>query len=246
MRLKISLHKKNCRFPLNYQYLIQGMIYDSLPKEPEGSFYHDVGYSTGEKKYKMFVFSNLIGKNHIDITNRTITFNEDFLLFFASEDEGLVRSVYRFFQNNQKICIGKEIVDVIQTDLIDNPYFKGKKTVTVRTLSPLVAYRTDNNYVTYYRPSSHEFEELVLSNLKNKMAALHLDDNPDLKIDEVISEKKRMIHYKNTFYESYFAVIQISTDCRTLSLLLNTGISAKGSAGFGMLEVIHEKDFLSL
>lgn len=246
MRLRISLRKKDCVLPLNYQHLLQGFIYQSLPKEEEGAFYHDQGYHSGNRKYKMFVFSNLLGQNHVDVKNRTITFEEDFHFFFASEDENLVQKFYEFLQNNQRIVLGKEIIEITGTDILTNPYFRGTKELTIRTLSPLVAYRTADNYVTYYKPSSPEFEQLIIDNLERKLDSLNVRNTISFKMIEVLSEKKRKIHYKNTFYEAYTAVMKIEVNSDTLSLLLNTGISAKGSAGFGMIETVNEKNLLSL
>ena len=246
MRLKISLHKKNCILPLNYQHLLQGLIYQSLPKNDEGTFYHDEGYQSGNKKYKMFVFSNLIGRNHVDINKRTITFEEDFHFFFASEDEELVQRIYRFMQNNKKIILGNEMIDIVSTDILTNPDFRGNKQYVIRTISPLVAYRTVDKRVEYYKPSSEEFEVLVRENLGHKLDSLGVKETIVFKIIEVISEKKRKVHYKNTFYEAYNAVLKIEVNSSTLSLLLNTGISAKGSAGFGMIETVYEKNLLSV
>ena len=45
--------------PLAYKSIIQGVIYNMMDKQGEGSFYHDHGYRNREKTYKMFVFSDL-------------------------------------------------------------------------------------------------------------------------------------------------------------------------------------------
>ena len=49
--------------------------------------------------------------------------------------------------------------------------------------------------------------------------------------------KKRLVKFKNTFYVGYLSEMIVKTNFETLSLLYDTGISAKGPAGFGMIEV---------
>lgn len=43
---------------------------------------------------------------------------------------------------------------------------------------------------------------------------------------------------KNTFYIGYNAKMVVHTNYETLNLIYNSGLSAKGSAGFGMIEAI--------
>ena len=57
------------------------------------------------------------------------------------------------------------------------------------------------------------------------------------KINEVKKQRKRLVHFKNTFYLAYDVELSIHTNFETLSFLLDTGLSSKGSAGFGMVVV---------
>ena len=56
-------------------------------------------------------------------------------------------------------------------------------------------------------------------------------------INEVKKQRKRLVHFKNTFYLAYDVELSIHTNYETLSFLLDTGLSSKGSAGFGMVVV---------
>ncbi|HQA84690.1 MAG TPA: CRISPR-associated endoribonuclease Cas6 [Erysipelotrichaceae bacterium] len=235
MRLKIVFKKENCCLPLNYQSSIQGLIYDSLSKEKEGKFYHEVGY--GENKLKLFVFSSLIGKKIIDFKNRKIYFEDEFVLYISSEDERFLQILFNYFNVNKKVVLANQVIDIARVDILSLRSFKGIKEVEIYTLSPIVTYTTENNFVTYFAPSDDDFEELVKNNLEKKFDSIGIKKDVNFKITKVISEKSHVVKFKNTTYKGYTANMIVEVDSPTLSLLYNTGMSSKGSAGFGMIEV---------
>ena len=66
------------------------------------------------------------------------------------------------------------------------------------------------------------------------------------KIDSIIYEKRRMMKFKNCFYECFMTKLEIETNFETLSLIYNCGLSSKNSCGFGMIDIAHEKSNISL
>ena len=235
MRLKIEFKCDNLRLPLSYQSILQGFVYSIFDKEEYGTFLHDEGYKLNNKIFKMFSFSNLMGKYNID--GKTVIYNGKVRLYIASYSEEFIQIVYKFLMNNVRIVLHKQFLSVESVQLMDTPYFKGEKDIVVKTLSPLVAYRTEDSYVNYFKPSDSDFEALCLTNLQEKNLAI---DTPIrqliFSIQRVNFEKKRVVQFKNTFYVAYLAELIIHTNYETLDLIYNTGLSAKGSAGFGMIE----------
>ena len=67
-----------------------------------------------------------------------------------------------------------------------------------------------------------------------------------IKIDYIIYEKRRMMKFKNCFYECFMTKLEIETNFETLSLIYNCGLSSKNSCGFGMIDIAHEKSNISL
>ncbi|MFR2766984.1 MAG: CRISPR-associated endoribonuclease Cas6 [Thomasclavelia sp.] len=59
-------------------------------------------------------------------------------------------------------------------------------------------------------------------------------------------KREKLVHFKNTFYEAYQCELVITTNYDTLKIIYDTGLSAKGSCGFGMIECKYEKGILSL
>lgn len=237
LRLKIEFTCKNLTLPIAYQSAVQGMIYSIFDKEKYGKFLHDEGYHIDNKIFKMFVFSNLFGKYTMD--NKTIVYSNKTCLYIASQSEEFIQIVYKFFVQNEFAVLNHQRIYVENIDFVGTPYFRGSQDIEIKTISPVVAYQTKDKYVTYFKPSDDEFEQLCLNNLLEKNNAL---ENPikdlDFSIKEIKNEKRRFLKYKNTFYIGYNAKMVVHTNYETLNLIYNSGLSAKGSAGFGMIEAI--------
>lgn len=236
LRLIIQFEQPSVTLPVNYHNLIQGWIYSLLPADGYGSFLHNEGYRAGNRPFKLFVFSDLMGS--YEIKDRRITFTNGCTLKIASQSEEFIQHLYQFLSLNQKAMIGHQILHIRSLRLEELPWFKGEKEVVLRSISPVTAYSTDDRQVTYYQPGTEDFELSCLNNLKNKCIAYSLNFAPDFEITDVEYAKKRIIHFKNTFYVSYNVMLRIRTDYPTLNLIWNTGLCAKNSAGFGMVDIL--------
>lgn len=216
--------------------MLQGFIYSMFDKKEYGDFLHNHGYRIDNKIFKMFVFSNLFGKYHIE-KNNTILFEEYCRFYISSQSAECIQYIYSFLTENSYIILNGNKVKIESIQIIDVPYFKGERDILIKTLSPVVTYTTIGKKVLYYKPSDSEFNQFCYSNLLEKNGAL---DNPIsslvFSVEEVLFEKKRLVHFKNTFYIAYLSELKIHTNYETLTLLYNTGLSSKGSAGFGMIE----------
>lgn len=238
MRLTIQFEQPSITLPVNYHNLIQGWIYSILPADGYGKFIHDEGYRTENRPFKMFVFSDLMGG--YEIRNRQITFKDKCILKIGSQSEEFIRYLYQFLSMNQKALIGTQILNIRSLKIEELPYFKGKQELLLRTISPVTAYSTCDRKVIYYEPGTEVFEESCLNNLKNKCLAYNLSFTPEFEILDVLYSKKRIIHFKNTFYVSYNVMLKVKADYPTLDLVWNTGLCAKNSAGFGMISLLKE------
>jgi len=237
LRLKIKLKKENMQLPLNYQFVLQGLIYNAFPRGELGNFYHNEGYEINNKKFKMFVFSNLLGD--YSIVGKNIVFKDIFDFYVSSQDGGFLKTLYDYFITNRKIVLLDQIVDVVSIEIKELTYFQGIKEIKITSLSPVTVYRTTEKFVTYYNPTDSEFEKLIIQNLTEKNAAInHPIQEINFSIVKVEKSKKRLVRFKNTFYESYIIEALIKVDFNTLLLLYNTGLSAKGSCGFGMIDIM--------
>ena len=71
MQLIININlDKQLILPLNYNHIVQSIIYRALSVIPEyADFIHDNGYMNGNRSYKMFNFGQLKGEYRIEGRN---------------------------------------------------------------------------------------------------------------------------------------------------------------------------------
>ena len=245
MRLVVKMKSNKLILPLNYKSIIQGVIYNMMNREKEGNFYHNYGYHKQEKIYKMFVFSDLYGQYKIE--NKKIIFSDVIKLYIGALDKELFKIIYEYLIQNDYLFINNQKVNIAGIDILNLPHFNGVKDIIIKTITPVVTYTCKDKYFTYYNPQAKEFENLVRANINHKMQAYNYPTKECIfKINEVIYKKKKLIHFKNTFYEAYQCELAISTNYESLKIIYDTGLSAKGSCGFGMIEYKNEKSILSI
>lgn len=236
MRLKITLGNDRLRLPINYQHILQGLIYSCFDRKDYGTFIHDEGYNLDNKKFKFFVFSNLFGDYKVE--DNTISFNGDVYFYVSSYYLDFINKVYEHLRNSPNLSLNGNSVYIKNIEVLNLDRFDGYRVVTIHTLSPVVAYITRDKYVNYFKPSDDLFEQLCINNLDDKNMTL---DNPYeelyFEILSVKNEKKRLVNFKNSFYVSYLCDLKVKVNYDTLRLIYDTGLSSKGSAGFGMMEI---------
>lgn len=245
MRLKIEFVKDGFIMPLDYQYSIQGFIYQTMKHKEIGKKYHNEGFKYDNKHFKLFVYSNLLGK--YQVKDNQMHFERYFRVLISSADPTFLQNLYDYLLTCNELLLKDQVVKINKLDCIDIPYFKGRRTVVLKTLSPIVVYKTYDGFTHYYKPSDVEFETLVLQNLKAKLSLQGLSiDLLDFKIESVLFEKERIVKFKNTYHRAYLSSLRIQTNYETLICLYNTGIGSKGSSGFGMIDVNYEENFISI
>ncbi len=245
MRLKVSLDCNNLTLPMKNKHIVQGVIYNMFDRKTLGSFYHDQGYRKDDKLFKMFVFSDLFGR--YTLSGGNIVFDGPVSLYIDSLSDDFTQIVYEFLVRNSRLYINHQEVGISGIDISDLQHFNGRKQFVVYTLSPVVTYTSEDGYFTYYKPGDYMFHSLILKNIADKARAFgyRLPD-PYFKISRVSELKKRIVYFKNTFYEAYHCKMRVLTDYDTLNIAYHTGLSAKGSCGFGMIGVRDEEDDLYL
>lgn len=245
MRIKVECLVDKLILPIAYKHIIQGVFYNMLERDELGDFYHNQGFQENEKKYKLFVFSDLFG--NYKILDKKIIFSDKIVFYIGILDSHLVKVIHEYLINNKYLFINKQRVIIETIECSDLSYFRGIKTFKIDTLSPVVTYSSKNNYFKYYKPSDSEFEEYIKDNIIRKMSAYKYPNcQVYFELVKVLYEKKKLVHFKNTFYEGYQSSFIVNINYDTLKMIYDTGLSAKGSCGFGMIRCKNEKNILSL
>lgn len=241
MRVKITLYNEQCILPLNYQHQLQGFIYSMFDKKGFGKILHDEGFKGKSKNYKLFCFSNLLGKYEIWKKNIIFTGNIDFYIGTASSR--IMQEVYLYLLNNRKIQLANQVFTIKEVRIDELRPFAGERQFILKTISPIVCYRTFDNKSYYFKPSDSEFLEICIRNLQEKSVALNEDPNQIyLEIEEVKREKQTIVYFKDSFFKGITANLKIKTNFYTLNLIYETGLGAKGPSGFGMVQVYNERN----
>ena len=243
MRLKIEMKGSNFSVPVAYRHLLQGLIYSMLDRGTIGDFYHNMGFKAEKKNYKLFVFSDIYGKYRFE--KRRLYYDDIFYFFVSSVDEAFMNEIYEFLNQNQNLIIDRQMVTVANVKIINTPYIKNDQDIWLRTLSPITVYRKSNNVITYYKPDELQFSELIIKNLRDKIIAY---DYPikdiTFEIEDYRNVKEKMIEYKDCRYLAFQLQMKCKVSNDVFAFLYNSGVSAKGSCGFGMIDLVYEKNTL--
>lgn len=237
LRLKVVLESDKLTLPLNYKHLLQGVIYSTVRNHASGPFFHDTGFRSAKRTFKLFVLSDLAG--NFSIQNRKITFTGNVEFSISSLSNAFLEHLYKVWQAQGFLRLGNTSCKIQAMAIETLPWFPDVKEVHVKTLSPVTAYRSDQGRYTYYSPKDPAFAQLCLQNLQQKNEAyFHYAGDLQFAIRSVGNVKKRIVYFKNTFYVAYSADMTLVVNFETLQLIWDSGLSAKNPAGFGMIQVL--------
>ena len=236
MRLKITIDTKQQSIPFEYHGYLQGIIYHALSEE-SGSFLHDTGYGD-DRIYKLFVYSELIGKYRIE--NRKLVFTSPVSFYISSVSSDMLNELFMYFNTVEEIHFKDMYFDVLAAEPVDDIEYHEDGEYVLQTISPITCYKTDEkNFTSYFHPKSQDFECSIQENLHRKYETLY-GKSPEeiLEIVDIIKCKKTLVRYKGMVYEAYITTMKVKASDAYLKLLMHTGLGAKNSAGFGMVKIV--------
>lgn len=246
MRIKLTFASdKNIVIPLQYNYLVQAMIYNNISRELS-DFLHDQGFVINGRQFKLFTFSRLQGC--FKISGSKIEFTPPVSLIVASPVERFLRELAEGMLGNDNLNIcGQRLM------LTSVAVFQGfedvdfSEEVTIKMLSPVVAYNTvkksGGSRTIYFSPWDEWFSELIRINLERKYQLIYgqkLQDG-DIRIEPLGPKDARyckVLEYKNTVIKGWNGIYKLKGDRRLIKVAYEAGLGSKNSQGFGCFEVI--------
>jgi len=248
MRIKVEFSSENMHIvlPLNYNRLIQGLIYGSISNNLS-TFLHNKGYELYKRSFKLFTFSRIFGKYNISFKN--IIFNSPICFYLSSPyDDILEEFANSMFKNSSVFSLGLNKIYCSSIAIDKNFDFESNKVYKIKMLSPVTTYSTHilngKKKTIYYGPYDREFSKLIHENLKKKYLILNkkeIKKNNAFNIKPLeVDPKKNFIvtSFKGTIIKGWMGNYEISGDNNLLKIAYDTGIGSKNSAGFGMWSVI--------
>ena len=237
MRLKITINMTNKWIPFEYHGYLQGVIYHAL-EDYQARFFHDEGFSYQDRLFKMFVFSELSGRYRVE--NRGLVFEEPAHFYISSISSDFMNSLYLSFTNTPYISLGKLTTEILEVSPVDDVIYNDDNEYVLKTLSPIVCFKTDQKkYVTYFHPKSQDFEDGLRNNISRKYLSLFENNDEEFfEIKNIITCKETKVRFKKSIYPAYLVTMKVKVSDGYLKLLMHAGLGSKNAAGFGMIEII--------
>ena len=225
--------------PINYHHILQSIVYKDLSHSSEMSeFIHDMGYTFGERQYKMFQFSHLQGKYHI--CQKQITFDEYITLEIRSPENRVIQLLAWWF-HEKGIWFGDIHCQDVEVELRD--YTIEESEIMIRMKTPITVYSTDeeSRSVYYYAPDDEMFYEKVNDNFVRKYSAYYgVMPTSSIHLQPVlITEKDKFVtRYKQSYITGWYGTYRITGKRKYLDFLYQVGLGGKNSQGFGMFQLL--------
>ena len=240
MQLLIELKKiDQFSLPVNYNYLLQSMIYNLLDnKEKLSRKIHETGYQIEDKHFKLFTFSLLRGQYKIH--GKRIEFLDKVRFEIRTVDKNILLTIVESLVNLETLRIGQNLVKILNVKI-------GEKKLTgtsykIRMISPLVVRSTDadTKKTLYYNPFDTEFKSRIMENFERKYQAYY-HKVPTGRFDiEPINyslKNKFVTKYKDFLITGWRGEFEIRGDAEVLDFLYQVGLGEKNSMGFGMFVI---------
>ena len=225
------------KLPLGYHHILQGFIYEILRAEPEYSaFLHDHGYVEDSRPFRLFVYSLLEGKYEIKAPH--IIFRENVTFELRSPMNAFCDIFYLSLMHRERFFLNKQ--EVFLTGCVSTKRTITEENVTVRTLSPICMNRTVDGKTTYLTPRDGDFSDYMNNNFIRKYQAATGDQPGGLISVEPVSvsdKDKYVTKFDNRIYvTAWKGLYRLSGSPGDLTFLYDSGLGAKNSQGFGMIE----------
>jgi CRISPR-associated endoribonuclease Cas6 len=257
MRFKITFTRtgKQRMLPMDYQYYLSAWIYKVIGNaDVEFSrFLHTEGYTTGNKRFKLFNYSPLnFGRPTLwkekalfELATDQLSLTVSFHLAEAAE-----KFIIGLF-NNQQVYVGDRFngLDLVVTQVERLPDHEIMTTMNYRAVSPIVVSlkNEDSKYAQYLSPADVEYTDLIRKNLWTKYSSIPiattLPEEPAFQFKPKGEPKSKLVTIKpytpeQSKVRGFVFDFSLSCPVEIHRLILATGIGEKNSMGFGWVEII--------
>lgn len=250
MRIKIQVDVGDgIRLPINYNHLLVGGIYHFLAESDAeyADFLHNTGYTAGEKRFKLFTFSQLLAK-HRRIRGTDILFGSQLTWYVSSPVEKFLSHFADTLLTEGRLLLGPHRLQIKDVSIPRIPRFQPQ--MRLRCLSPIVMStvreRDGKQSQHYCLPDDPKLSELIRQNLMRKHAAIYgqppKEDALTFRFDTdwVHSRHRRvtrLVDYKGTKIRGVMAPFYVAGSPALIQTGYDCGFGVKNAIGFGMVEV---------
>lgn len=259
IQLSISPARQHRILPINYQYEFSAWIYKMIHYGDKkfAAWLHKQGYTSGNKSFKLFTFSNLNMERFKVFKDRfKIVSDEAKLILTFHIDETAQHFVTGLFQNStftisdRKSQVDFEVKSVEVLQLPDFP--EENEEIRFNALSPICVTKpvemNGSLSAEYLSPEHSEYERRFFENLVTRYKTVHPEVNGefdtigDFHFKAVSKPKSRLIKIKaDTPQETQVRGFLYDFVCTAPAELLRFGYEAgfaeKNALGFGCVDI---------
>ena len=241
MRYKIYFELENEELPIQYRRSIISFLQFALSQYNK-EYYHQI---YGEKsQIKPFTYSVFF--QNPEFKEETVSVEtKKFKLNLSIQDHTLANMFYEAFnqQKNRKFSLDKNSMTLRNITVIKNRQIKEEK-ILVRFISPLLARKKniENRKEYYYSFMDEEFKDILKENIKEEMKQCGMQEEIAETFDiESLEPKKTVTKFYEKKIEGSLGIYRIYGDITMLQYLYEAGMGSKRSSGFGMFNLIEER-----
>ncbi len=251
MRIKLTLETRDrdITLPISYNYHVQSMIYNNISNTLADKL-HKKGFAFEKRKFRMYVFSRIMGKYRVNKKDKKIIFKNPVSLIFSTPYNILTQSLAENIMKGDNVKIGSNELFINSIEVFKNKTFDD--TVKIKLLSPITVYSTlfkndgKSKKTYYYTPYEEEFNDLIHDNIIKKYTAFNNKEpkNKKFRIEPVkVTQKRNHIvsFYKNTVIKGWTGIYSLTGSPELIGFSYDSGLGSKNSQGFGMWEVVNRE-----
>lgn len=234
----ISLDKP-LSLPLNYNHILQSILYRSLTIMPDYvSFLHTGGFTRGQRSYKLFQFSQLMGDYRVEAGR--ILFASAVSFEVRSPEPFMIRLLEASIRENG-VTFGDYTYTDVETELYD--YTVEEPEILIRMKSPVTVYSTygEKGKTYFFHPGEPMFYSMIQDNFHRKYHAYYgVSPSSGIRMELYGDQipKKLVTRYKGSYITAWYGTYRLQGERKYLDFLYQAGLGAKNSQGFGMYELL--------
>jgi CRISPR-associated endoribonuclease Cas6 len=246
MRVTLNFQREQAlTLPLQYNHILQGFIYHHLSPQLS-AFLHQEGFLYEKRSFKLFCFSNLMGRYRIQQKEeKTIEFAPPFKLIVSSPVERFIQELAETLLKKPEIDLHGQEVLIESIEVHPTPPIDGE--LLVKMLSPMTMSSTlktadGGTKRYYYSPFEKDFSPLMEANALKKYQAFHKTpaDGLTLEVDpeRVNKSCEKIMNFKDTVVKAWTGVYRLKGSPELLHTAYDCGLGGRNSQGFGMVELL--------
>lgn len=260
MRFKLALHNsvKSALLPFNYQYPLSAAIYKIIQRADAAfaGFLHNEGYTTGNKSFKLFTFSDIQTPFEKNGDRMQLTTGEAALtvcFYMPKAAETFIKGLFMHQQIEIADHASKTTFIISSIETVTDT-IKGNQSL-LQPLSPLVTGRkNDRGHYDYRSPEDADFTDCLVYNWLEKWMAVH--PTSDAGIQQLRKNIAVQVQLFNHPPQQRLIAIKAGTTAETkvrgytkfrlavqapaalIDLVLGAGLGLHNAQGFGCVGVV--------